>query len=179
MIRTESEYREAKKRLEQDLEVIAHQREAFRKAGLTESEVEFALEPALSFHAQLAEEVTWYEKVKRREFGTIENLTGLGQWLIALRIANGLTQAELARRLSVSETQISRDERNEYHGITLERAERVLDCLGEKIISRLAVKTEKIQPALAGASTAYRVMIDRAVDNLLPDAAESFQRIAS
>jgi hypothetical protein len=30
----------------------------------------------------------------------------------------------------VHESQISRDERNEYHGITLERAGRLLDALG-------------------------------------------------
>ena len=32
--------------------------------------------------------------------------------LIALRIAKGLTQRELAERLEVSETQVSRDERH-------------------------------------------------------------------
>jgi transcriptional regulator with XRE-family HTH domain len=181
MIRTDSEYREAMKRLQQDLEVMAHQRQSFRQAGLTEAEVEHALEPILSFHAQLAEEVTWYEKVKRREFGRIENLAGLGQWLIALRIANGLSQAELARRLSVSETQVSRDERNEYHGITLERAERILDSLGEKMISHISQKQEleNLQPVMTASTGAYKVALSRAVDKLLPDDVESFSRMAS
>jgi hypothetical protein len=34
---------------------------------------------------------------------------------------------ELARRLGVHETQVSRDERNEYFGITLERAAKILE----------------------------------------------------
>jgi transcriptional regulator with XRE-family HTH domain len=50
-------------------------------------------------------------------------------WLVALRIAKGLTQRELAERLGVHESQVSRDERNEYHGITLERARRILQAM--------------------------------------------------
>ena len=51
----------------------------------------------------------------------------------AARIANGLTQKELAKRLGVSAAQVSKDERNEYHGITVERAQRILDALNETI----------------------------------------------
>jgi hypothetical protein len=36
------------------------------------------------------------------------------------RIAQGITQRELAKRLGLHESQVSRDERNEYFGITLE-----------------------------------------------------------
>jgi len=49
---------------------------------------------------------------------------------VALRIALGLTQRELAERLGVHESQVSRDERNEYHAVTVERASRILDALG-------------------------------------------------
>lgn len=54
---------------------------------------------------------------------------------MALRIARGLTQRELAERLSVHESQVSRDERNDYHGITVERATRVLDALSVRMKS--------------------------------------------
>jgi len=63
------------------------------------------------------------------------NLYGLGQTLVGLTIALGLTQRELATRLGVHEAQISRDERNEYHGITVERASRILDTLGVQLRS--------------------------------------------
>ena len=66
----------------------------------------------------------------------------IGQLLIAARIANGMSQRELADRLGVSETQVSRDERNEYHGITVERAQRILDCLNETVTVRLEAKPE-------------------------------------
>ncbi len=65
--------------------------------------------------------------------------------LIAARIANGVTQRELAERLGVSEAQVSRDERNEYHGITVDRAQRILDVLDEKVSARI----EKREPELA------------------------------
>lgn len=137
MIRSEAEYQEALRRLEQDREVAARQREALANEGFTPAEVEHGMEPLLSFQAQLAEEVEWYENVRRRNFAPLTRLTAIGRMLIALRIANGLTQRALAERLSVSEASVSRDERNEYHGITLERAQRVLDALNETVVAHV------------------------------------------
>ncbi len=37
----------------------------------------------------------------------------------------------------VEEVQISRDERNEYHGITPERAQRVIEALGVQVTSQV------------------------------------------
>jgi transcriptional regulator with XRE-family HTH domain len=78
------------------------------------------------------------ERARRREFPAITRLTEIGRLLIAPRIAQGLTQRELAERLAVSESLVSRDERNEYHGITVERAQRVLDALNETLTMRVA-----------------------------------------
>jgi DNA-directed RNA polymerase specialized sigma subunit len=140
MIRNEREYKKALSRLEQDGEVIAAQRRMLVERGLSREEVERALGPILSFNAQLEEEVEWYERVRRRDFEVIDNLSAIGTLLIALRIANGLSQRELAERLEVSEAQVSRDERNEYHGVTVERAQRILDAMGEILTTRVADK---------------------------------------
>lgn len=137
MIRSEKEYKEALDRLKQDEEVLALQREKLVEMGLSEEEVGRALEPMLSFRAQLEEEVEWFEKVRRRDFGVVRDLSAVGTLLIALRIANGINQRELAERLGVSEAQVSRDERNEYHGITVDRVQRVLDAMGETLTSRV------------------------------------------
>jgi ribosome-binding protein aMBF1 (putative translation factor) len=94
-----------------------------------------------SFHLQLAEEVESYERLKRREFDELDNLRGFGHLLISLRIAQGISQRELARRLGVHESQVSRDERNEYFGITLERAVKVLDALNVRL--RTTVETDR------------------------------------
>ncbi len=88
-----------------------------------------------SFHLQLEEEVKSYERLRRGDLGELQNLHGLGRTLVALRIALGLTQRELAERLEVHESQVSRDERNEYHGITVDRASRILDALGVELRS--------------------------------------------
>jgi len=86
-----------------------------------------------SFHEQLKEEVEAYERMKRRDFGSLYRLTSIGRWLIGLRIAKGWTQAELAKRLDVSQAQVSRDENNEYHGITVERAQKILEVFDTRI----------------------------------------------
>ena len=77
--------------------------------------------------------ITPLSTLKRGEVGELVNLHELGRSLVALRIAAGTTQRELARRLGVDESQISRWERNEYHGITIERASAVLDALGARV----------------------------------------------
>jgi DNA-binding XRE family transcriptional regulator len=141
MIRNESEYQEALRRLRQDREVADRQRAALTAAGLNPDEVERAMQPLLSFQAQLAEEIDWYEDVRRRNFPVIRRLTELGSLLIALRIANGLTQRELAQRLGVSEASVSRDERNEYHAISVDRAQRILDALGATLLTSVEEPT--------------------------------------
>ncbi len=74
MIRSEREYREALQRLEQDREVARLQREALAAHPLAPDEVERAMEPLLSFQAQLAEEIDWYESVRRRSFPALRRL---------------------------------------------------------------------------------------------------------
>lgn len=53
------------------------------------------------------------------------------------RLAAGLTQRELAAKLQVDESQVSRDERNEYHGVSVDRAVRILDALGVQLVSEI------------------------------------------
>src|SRR2546428_667495 len=129
MIQDEAKDQEALRRLAQDQGVAARQRSALEAEGLLPEEIARGMAPLLSFQAQLAEEVDGYQRVRRREFPVITRLTQIGRLLIPLRIAQGLTQRELAERLGISESLVSRDERNEYHGITVERAQRILDAL--------------------------------------------------
>lgn len=142
MIRNENEYREAVQRLTDEKQRIAHQKTELEKMDLAPDEVKRVLDPMRSFHLQLQEEVESYERLKRGEFEEIRNLRGLGHMLIALRIARGISQRQLAERLDVHESQVSRDERNEYHGITLDRAARVLDALGVQLRSKVEVPIE-------------------------------------
>jgi DNA-directed RNA polymerase specialized sigma subunit len=129
MIRNEREYREAVRRLQEEQVRLQDHRERLQGSGLSEEEIKRVLDPLRSFHAQLQEEVQSYERLKRGDIAEITNLHGLGRTLIALRIAKGLSQRALAERLGVDESQVSRDERNEYHNVTVARAARILDAL--------------------------------------------------
>ncbi|HEY0395401.1 MAG TPA: helix-turn-helix transcriptional regulator [Candidatus Elarobacter sp.] len=141
MIKTQAEYANAIDRLMKDREVLDAERRAFRERGLTEEQVQIALEPHLCFHQQLQDEVDWYDSVRRGEPYCIETLQDVGKMLIALRIGLGLTQREFAARMGIDESQVSRDERNEYHGITVKRVHEILSTLGASIKVRMEPPT--------------------------------------
>jgi ribosome-binding protein aMBF1 (putative translation factor) len=133
MIRNEQEYREASERLEAERTRLEKHRQHLVESGLKKSELKRAMDPLISFHEQLREEVEHYENLKRGKFPNLQNLKGLGVLLVSLRIASGMSQRDLAAKLQVHESQVSRDERNEYHGITVERAIKILEALGVRL----------------------------------------------
>ena len=143
MIRSETEYQEAVKRLSEEQTRLADHRARLKETGLTEDEIKRVVDPMESFYLQFKEEVESYERLKRGEFEELDNLRGLGHLLIALRIAQGISQRELAKRLEVHESQVSRDERNEYFGITLERAIRILDALNVRLRTKVEVEPSR------------------------------------
>ena len=87
------------------------------------------MQPLRTFQLQQADDIEVYERLRRGDLQELANFKGVGQALIALRIVRGMSQRDLAERLGVDESQVSRDERNEYSGITLERLQRVLAVL--------------------------------------------------
>jgi DNA-binding XRE family transcriptional regulator len=126
MIRSEKEYQNVLDRLEKERELIEKQKKHFKELGHTDEEIDRLLQPMISFHSQLEEEVEAYDEMKRGNLGTLYDFVNIGRWLIGVRIALGMTQKEFAEELGVSEAQVSRDENNEYHGITVEKANRIL-----------------------------------------------------
>jgi DNA-binding Xre family transcriptional regulator len=144
MIHNEKEYAEAVERIAQEKRRLADQKSKLKDMGLGVAEVKRALAAMISFHQQLEEEILSYERLKRGEFDEVSNLRGLGPLLVSLRIARGLTQRQLAEKLGVHESQVSRDERNEYHGITVERAARVLEALDVEVRSHVELSEETL-----------------------------------
>src|ERR1017187_7055980 len=140
MIRNEAEYQEASARPVDERQRLAKHRARLKEAGRGEEENTRVIDPMEAFHLQLKEEVESYERLKRGEFEELENLRGFGHLLISLRIATGISQRELAKRLSVHESQVSRDERNEYFGITLERAVKILDALNVRLHTKVEIE---------------------------------------
>ncbi len=139
MIRNDAEYQESVTRLTEESKRHREHRKSLREIGLSRDEIKRAMDPLLSFHEQLKEEVGSYERLRRGEFEEVSNFDGIGRLLIALRVAKGISQRKLASRLEIHESQVSRDERNEYHGVTLERANRILKALDAEV--RTTVKS--------------------------------------
>jgi ribosome-binding protein aMBF1 (putative translation factor) len=144
MIRTEAEYKNAQEKLDQEQDTLKRQREQLEEMDLSKEEVERALEPMISFRDQLREEMETYERMRRGDLSALHNLNSIGRWLIGARIAKGWSLSKLADKLDVSVQQVSRDEQNEYHGITTKRAQRILETLGVRF--RLEVE----EPVLSG-----------------------------
>lgn len=132
MIKNEPAYQKAVEKLKQDQEFIASEKRRFEEMGLNSEQIKLAIQPLFSFHEQLKAEVEYYEKIKRGSFNPIYKFTDIGKTLIAYRIYLGMTQAELANKLGVSESQVSRDERHEYYGATTEKIETVMESMGMK-----------------------------------------------
>jgi len=137
MIRNENEYQEAVKRVREEVQRLRDEKSKLESMDLSKEDIKRLLDPIRSFHEQLKEEVASYERLKRGDFDELHNFEGLGRLLVALRIAKGLSQRDLADRLGVHESQVSRDERNEYHGVTVDRANRVLEALAVDLRSEV------------------------------------------
>lgn len=140
MIRTESEYRKARSDLELGrADLTAYKRQLVAE-GLAPEQVERLMALSLSSYKQLEREVALYEKFRRGDLSEFQQLEDLERLLVAARIASKIKQRNLADALGVSETQVSRDERGDYHGVTLKRAREVLKALG------VTVRIEAVTP---------------------------------
>lgn len=129
MIRTDAEYTAAQTQVAAARERLNSREAGLLAQGMAPEDFEFALEPVRTLFLGLEEDLACYERLKRGDLGQLKNLGGFGRFLVGLRVVSELTQRQLAERLDVHESQVSRDERHEYHGITMERASRIIDVL--------------------------------------------------
>ncbi|MBM3269130.1 MAG: helix-turn-helix domain-containing protein [Candidatus Sericytochromatia bacterium] len=133
MIKTEREWNAMRAQLEVEDKRLAEQRQLLVDAGLSDKQLEAAMAPLISFRDQLAEEIEFYERIKAKDFSALSNFESIGRLLIALRIASGRTQHDLAVALQMDDAQISRYERDEYYGLTVPKIIQVLKALGFRI----------------------------------------------
>lgn len=150
MIRTEREYKLAIQDYTDARQRIDRLRASLQQQGYDASTIADLLDSEVSFNAQLGDEIDLYERARKRQFEATP-LQSIGLLLIQLRIANDLTQRELAERLGVHESVVSRDERNAYHGVTIERATKVLAAMGERLDLVVAARPAQTVTSTAGA----------------------------
>ena len=81
---------------------------------------------------QLEDELREYDELKAGELKLprIEKLDEIAPFITRIRIAKGVSQAELARRLGVSKQVISRYEESDYQTVSIARLQEILDAIG-------------------------------------------------
>ena len=87
-----------------------------------------------SMIGQLEDELREYDQLKAGEVALphVERLDQISPFITRIRIAKGLSQTELAKRLGVSKQVISRYEESEYQTVALSRLQEILDAIGIK-----------------------------------------------
>lgn len=128
MIKTEQEYKRTKDMVETEKAAMQDRVSKLKEEGYSDVEIKNLMAAGMAIHEQKKWEVELYERIKRGDFSGIEN--EIGKMLIAFRIFRGMTQAELARQLGVSPSQVLMDEQNEYYGLPKSKLERVMRALG-------------------------------------------------
>jgi transcriptional regulator with XRE-family HTH domain len=132
MIRNDKEYRETRARLDDFSAQIDAARRELEQRGASPGAIQLAVDPLQVLVAELGFDLQLYDRLRQEGVSAVPSYPAeeSGKELIALRIARGWTQRKLAEELGVSEAQVSRDERNDYQGITQERRARILEALG-------------------------------------------------
>jgi ribosome-binding protein aMBF1 (putative translation factor) len=84
---------------------------------------------------ELSEEIAEYERLKKRKVRSIamNSLEELPLVLMKARIAQGLTQADLAQILKVKPQQIQRYESTGYQSVSFHRLLEIVEALGVEI----------------------------------------------
>jgi HTH-type transcriptional regulator / antitoxin HipB len=139
MITNQYQYRQTKTQLRKFQEAIANLQK--RPLGKTDAIMRQAEINAMhSTCEDLQTEITTFDNLKNNsqlEFST-DNLEQLPLGLVQARIARGLTQEQLAKRLGVPKQQVQRDEETLYTSASLHRLAKVANVLGVRIETKFA-----------------------------------------
>jgi HTH-type transcriptional regulator/antitoxin HigA len=89
---------------------------------------------------QLEDELREYDRLKSGELALpqVERLDQIAGFIAKIRIAKGVSQSELARRLGVSKQAISRYEESDYQTVAVARLQEILDAIGIKTVVTLS-----------------------------------------
>jgi len=93
-----------------------------------------------SMIGQLEGELREYDQLKSGELALphVERLDQIAPFVAKIRIAKGISQTELARRLGVSKQVISRYEESDYQTVAISRLQEILDAIGIKTVVTLS-----------------------------------------
>jgi transcriptional regulator with XRE-family HTH domain len=91
-------------------------------------------------------EIDEYEAIQAGQIRafTVSSLDDVGSRAIQARLANKMTQKELASELGVSEQMVQKDESREYEGAGIAKLAEVLDVLGYELVGSIRSKQPRV-----------------------------------
>ncbi len=132
MLRNDAEWKNSLEVLRALREQEVQLRAIMADSDETPARVELAVCGFRNKADDLEHEVRVYERLRAGDLTAVPHFAAddRAKALVCLRIVRGWTQRELAHALGVSEAAVSRDENNEYRGVSLAKYARVLAALG-------------------------------------------------
>ncbi len=132
MIKNEKQYRITKAQVRRFQDALAELAGQDRPKNISSRMWEVQREAAQSQMEELREQVAAYEQLNAggSKQVLLETVEDLPKALIRARIASGMTQEGLARRLGVKPQQVQRYEATEYESASFARIRKVVQALG-------------------------------------------------
>ena len=132
MIKNEKQYRITKAQVRRFQDAVAEVASQARPSNISTRLWEAQREAVRSQMEELGEQVEAYERLNagRSKGVVLEGVEDLPKALIRARIAAGMTQESLARRLGVKPQQVQRYEATEYGSASFTRILKVVQALG-------------------------------------------------
>ena len=133
MIKNNRQYEYTKRKLrefEEDLKAMR------KKYSSEQNKADLLSQGYIEHIAQLKAEMAEYEKMKNSPLPKVLRARGVDEishQLVRLRLARGLTQAQLAARVGCKQADVSRLEREEYQGYTIIQLNKIATSLGAEI----------------------------------------------
>lgn len=134
MIRTDREAEAAKMQLSKLQELYDTQLADLKRKGLSEEQAKESLSSSWTYASQCQEEIKLYENLRNGILPPAEHFSSRGNFFVAARIAKGMSQRELADKMGSKESAVSRDERNEYHGMSVDKMDKLATALNIKVL---------------------------------------------
>jgi transcriptional regulator with XRE-family HTH domain len=158
MIRSEAEYRKARRDLDIALRLLVEEQAYWLDQGMSEDESSSMLEPVRLRIAELRDRIMLFERIRTGDLSSFTGHEDMGKALIAARLARGLTQREFAELAGSHESQVSRDEKNEYHGVGEDRLRALMNAVGLNFEGQYFLVEIVVRPRLVSVDqpTVYR-----------------------
>lgn len=137
MIKNDRQYEYTKKNLvflKKELELMK------KKYPMDKDKIKFLSQGRIEHIAKLEKEIKEYEDIKKNPFpgsSKIDELYKISQNLARFRIARGITQKQMARKVGCKQSDISRLEREGYCGYSINQLYKITKALNVKIEIKL------------------------------------------